>query len=160
MKKKSSTSILIISLLAISVLLLGVLLGYVIKSPTPDNFTLNPNIVVNDSTALKQLNLTSYKEAQFALQKAIENTIDKEFDRTINYLNLTIAIFAIFLTITLVAFGFFTIRKMSEARELLDKIIAAPDAVMKKYHSNQLNDLSPKPICLFFLLKKTCRFII
>ncbi|CAL65869.1 hypothetical protein [Christiangramia forsetii] len=144
MKKSSNSSIFIIALLGITILLLGILVGSVIKSPSPNNISVNPNIIVRDSTDLQSISSNYNKEATLLFEKSLEKTIDEEFDRTVNYLNFTIAIFAVFLTITLVAFGFFTIRKMSEAKDLLDKIIAAPDAVMKKYYSNQLNDLLPK----------------
>lgn len=144
MKKNYNSSVLIIALLGIAILLLGILAGNIIKSPSQNNFSISPNIIVRDSTDLKKLDLINNNSYLRTFEESIEKTIYKEFDRTINYLNFTIALFAIFLTITLVAFGFFTLRKMSETRELLDKIIAAPDAVMKKYHSNQLNDLLPK----------------
>lgn len=144
MKNNLNSPFAIFSILGIAILLLGILIGFIVKSPVSDTLTMNPNIIVKDSIDFKKLNNSSYKEAALVFEKSVESTIDKEFDRTINYLNFTIALFASFLTITLVAFGFFTIRKMAEAKEMLDKIIAAPDLVMQKYHDNQLNELLPK----------------
>ena len=144
MKNNLNSPFAIFSILGIAILLLGILIGFIVKSPVSDTINMNPNIIVKDSIDFEKLNNSSYKEAALVFEKSVESTIDKEFDRTINYLNFTIALFAGFLTITLVAFGFFTIRKMAEAKEMLDKIIAAPDLVMQKYHDNQLNELLPK----------------
>ncbi len=122
------------------------MIGIIYKSNYNNTVYINPTIAIKDSTDLEQLSRISESEIKYTITESIEKIISKEFDRTINYLNFTIVLFAVFLTLILVVFGFFTIKNMAEAKKLLDEIMAAPDIMMKKYYDNQLNELIPNLI--------------
>lgn len=145
--KKNKVCInLIISIMLISTFGLGILLTLIYKNNYQNQVIFSPTITVKDSTNLKELNrYTDYNYKTF-IANSIEEVVSKEFNRTTSYLNYTIVLFSVFLTLILVVFGFFTIKKMSEAKDLLDEIMAAPESMMKKYYQNQLKELIPNLI--------------
>ena len=143
MKKANNPLNLIITIMIVSALILGLMLGIIYKSNHNNKVYINPTVTVRDSTDLKQLKEYIQSDHKYLVSESIEKIISKEFDRTISYLNFSIVLFAVFLTLILVVFGFFTVNKMAEAKELLNEIRNAPEKMMKKYYLNQLNDIIP-----------------
>lgn len=146
MTKNKSAINFTIGLLLMAAFALGIMLTLIYKNSYANKTNFNISFKVTDTTDVKELRKISNENYQRFISESIEKVVSKEFDRTTNYLNYTIVLFAVFLTLILVVFGFFTVKKMTEAKELLEAIMAAPESMMTKYYQNQISELIPNLI--------------
>ena len=85
------------------------------------------------------------------ITKAIEENINKLYDRSISNLNTSIILFSTCLGIFTILFGVFYISKINEIQKEINNIKSLPEEVFKKFYKQKLKDdvnnlLSDNPI--------------
>jgi len=136
-------SYLVITLLISSGVLIGALIGFDYGTKKNIEIQITPEIIVKDSSSLKELKSFQKEDVILIIEDEIESFVEKEFDRTTTMLNWSIVLFSIFLTVVFVFLGYFTLTKISEVKDLLERTEKLPEVMLNKHDENLLNKLLP-----------------